>query len=132
MRNKLTVSLTMQDVYSVLGKLQEKSSAGPDNIPNVLLKRCRESLSWPLSILFTKSVDEGFLPQEWRDAVVTPVYKKGSKTTCGNYRPISLTCTAVKVMENWFAGPFSSMWKNTTSFATRSTGSAGILIVSFS
>jgi hypothetical protein len=93
------MSIFMQDVFGVLSNLREKKSPGPDDVPNVLLKRCKESLAWPLSILFTKSLQEGFLPQDWRDAIVTPIHKKGNKTKCENYRPVSLTSTVIKVME---------------------------------
>jgi hypothetical protein len=94
-----TLPIAMQDVYATLRDLKEKKSPGPDDIPNILLKRCRESLAWPLSILYKKSLDEGRLPQDWRDAIVAPIYKKGNKTVCENYRPVSLTSTVVKVME---------------------------------
>jgi len=31
---------------------------------------------------------------------VAPVFKKGQKYLCANYRPISLTCIASKLMEH--------------------------------
>ena len=40
-----------------------------------------------------------FLPSDWLDANITPVYKKGPKSISGNYRPISLTSTCCKVAE---------------------------------
>jgi hypothetical protein len=89
----------MQDVYSVLSNLEERKSSGPDGIPNVLLKRCKQSLALPLSILYNKSLHEGYLQQDWRDAIVAPIHKKGSKTKAENYRPVSLTSTVVKVIE---------------------------------
>ena len=39
------------------------------------------------------------MPQDWRDANVTPIHKKGSRTSCSNYRPVSLTSQIVKIME---------------------------------
>ena len=30
---------------------------------------------------------------------VTPIYKSGSKTDCGNYRPISVISAAAKILE---------------------------------
>jgi hypothetical protein len=92
-------SFTMQDVYTVLSGLNNKRSLGPDDIPNLLLKRCRQEIALPLSILFTESMAEGHLPQDWGDAIVIPIHKKGSKVVCENYRPISLTFTVLKIME---------------------------------
>ena len=40
------------------------------------------------------------MPQEWREATVFPLFKKGDPSSVSNYRPISLTCTQCKVMES--------------------------------
>ena len=40
------------------------------------------------------------MPPEWKRANVTPIFKKGSKGSRGNYRPVSLTCVLCKVMES--------------------------------
>ena len=39
------------------------------------------------------------VPADWKLANVTPIFKKGSKSVPGNYRPVSLTCVICKVME---------------------------------
>jgi hypothetical protein len=52
-----------------------------------------------LSLIFNPSLQTGMLPQDWRDAVVRPIHKQGDLTLCNNYRPISLTSIAVKVLE---------------------------------
>jgi ribonucleases P/MRP protein subunit RPP40 len=41
----------------------------------------------------------GKIPNEWSHAIVTPVYKGASASSVTNYRPISLTCVASKIME---------------------------------
>jgi len=40
------------------------------------------------------------VPKEWRTDVVTQVHKKGSTTSVGNYRPISVTCVPCKLLEH--------------------------------
>ena len=45
------------------------------------------------------SFETGELPRTWKDAVVTPVYKKGDRSNPGNYRPISLLSATSKVLE---------------------------------
>ena len=62
-----------------------------------IVKELSEELSIPLSIIFTKSFIEGQLPQNWKDVIMTLIYKKKEKS---NYRPTSLTCIACKVMES--------------------------------
>ena len=46
-----------------------------------------------------KSMITGEIPQDWRDAKIVPIYKKGNRSEPGNYRPVSLTCIVCKVME---------------------------------
>ena len=59
-----------------------------------------EELSEPLAVIFNLSLTTGTIPEMWKLANVTPIFKKGSKTTPGNYRPVSLTCIICKVMES--------------------------------
>ena len=39
------------------------------------------------------------IPDFWRIAFITRVFKMGNKDSASNYRPISLTSVACKVME---------------------------------
>ncbi|CAJ0918320.1 unnamed protein product [Ranitomeya imitator] len=46
-----------------------------------------------------ESIITGSVPQDWRIANVVPIFKKGTKTELGNYRPVSLTSTVGKILE---------------------------------
>jgi len=37
------------------------------------------------------------LPQQWKESIIVPVYKKGDKTEYSNYRGISLLPTTYKM-----------------------------------
>ena len=50
--------------------------------------------------IFQSSLDQGQLPQDWKSANITPIYKKGNRTDPANYRPISLTSTCSKIHEH--------------------------------
>ena len=39
----------------------------------------------------------GKTPQEWREAIIIPIYKKGCRTECSNYRGISLLSVVGKI-----------------------------------
>ena len=49
-------------------------------------------------IIFRKSVAEGVVPQEWKRANITPLFKKGSRSDPSNYRPVSLTSHVGKIL----------------------------------
>ena len=53
-----------------------------------------------LCFIFQQSFDNSELPHDWSQAMVVPAYKKGDRDSPINYRPISLTCLACKVMEH--------------------------------
>ncbi len=86
-------------VFKALGKLKLSNTRSPDDFPAILLKLARDSLCYPLSMLFTHSFYSGCLPAIWLTADVCPIFKKGVSCNPGNYRPISLTCILCKVME---------------------------------
>ncbi len=97
--NVNSIDFTPEIILKYLTKLNSQSAAGPDGLPGIFWKSLKNSLCYPLSILFTKSYCDGVLPSLWKKSIVTPVFKKGDPTLYCNYRPISLTCIACKVME---------------------------------
>ena len=86
-------------IFSILKNINPNKAMGPDKIHGLVLKNCAKYISKPLSLLFTKSYYFGDIPNEWKAALVVPVHKKGHKTDVENYRPISLTCIVMKIME---------------------------------
>ena len=93
--------LTRQAVQNKLNKLDTSKSTGPDKIPALILKTLSLEISLPLTIIYNKSLEEGTLPKDWKVAEVTGIFKKGSKSDPGNYRPVSLTSIICKVLESF-------------------------------
>ena len=40
------------------------------------------------------------LSEEWKESIIVPIYKKGDKTDCSNYKGISLLSTTYKLLSN--------------------------------
>ena len=59
---------------------------------------CQES-SWALTKLINQYISSGIVPETWKEAVVSPVLKKGSSIDKNNFRPVSCLVTASKVLE---------------------------------
>lgn len=90
-------------VVSMLLKLKTKSSPGPDDIPNIFLRRYAEALAPFITRIFQMSLSSATLPSDWLSARVVPVLKKGDATLVTNYRPISLTSSCCKLLEHIIA-----------------------------
>ena len=87
-------------VYDKLAHLDPSKAPGPEGWPVLSFKENAQQLCIPLSILFSKSLEFGLLPNSWKEAFVTPVFKKGNQSCVDNYRPISLTSPVIKIMES--------------------------------
>ena len=73
-------------VEEKLAKLNTSKSQGADELNPKLLSELRNVLCKPLTSLFNTSVQTGVIPQDWRDASVAPLHKKGSKNKSENYQ----------------------------------------------
>lgn len=97
---KLTfITVTEQEVLKKLQCLKINKSVGPDNIHPKLLLELKLTLAKPLAKLFQLSLNTGVVPEDWRIANVTPLFKKGSRCETKNYRPVSLTSIPCKILE---------------------------------
>ncbi|PKU36604.1 rna-directed dna polymerase from mobile element jockey- hypothetical protein [Limosa lapponica baueri] len=72
---------------------------GPDGMHPRVLRELAEVIAGSLSIIFERSWRTCEVPEHWRKANVTPVFKKCKKEDPGNYKPVSLTSIPGKMME---------------------------------
>ena len=87
-------------VKDKIENLRSSAAPGPDGICPRVLQGVVDVISAPLAAIYTKSLEEGMVPEDWKCANITPIFKKGSKASAGNYRPVSLTSILCKVMES--------------------------------
>ena len=92
-------SFTIEDVLSHIHKLDNTLSAGPDEVPSSLVKKCGTSLVLPLLTILNKSLEQGRVPSEWKKAFIAPIHKDANKHNMCNYRPISLLNVFAKLFE---------------------------------
>ena len=71
-------------ICNKLKKLNASKSPGTHQIFPIVLNRYAEELVRPSNALFTKSFQSGQVPQDWLDANVLPIYKKGHHSKPGN------------------------------------------------
>ena len=77
--------VTPEMIAKKIKKMKHNKSPGVDGIPPKLLKEIVEQISTPLAKLFNLSLEEGIVPSEWKEANITPLFKKGSRKKLMGY-----------------------------------------------
>ena len=88
--------VTPEIIAKKIKKMKDNKSPGVDGIPPKLFKEIVEQISIPLAKVL---LEEGIVPSEWKEANITPLFKKGSKNKPEHYRPVSLTSVVCKLLE---------------------------------
>ena len=80
-------------VFKAASRVKSKSTFAldPDGYPVILLQKLCSILAGPLSLFYNSFMSIGQVPDAWKKAAVTPVYKSGPSSNPANYRPISQT-----------------------------------------
>ena len=94
------VTFTPELIKAKIKKMKPSPTPGVDGFTVPLLQSVCDQISKPLSLIYNKSIQENKVPTDWREANVTPIFKKGARGKPSNYRPISLTSVPCKIMES--------------------------------
>jgi Reverse transcriptase (RNA-dependent DNA polymerase) len=99
LRGPEPIVINLEAVMSAVQSLKRGKSPGIDGLTASFLKIAGFEAACYLDSLFNQIIREGVIPSVWKKALVIPIFKGGEKRILGNYRPISLTSTACKVLE---------------------------------
>ena len=116
------MAITHQDIIDQIYKLDPNKSCGPDKIHPRVIKGTIDGLISPLFYIYTKSLHQGSLPASWKDAIITPIHKKGSKKVPSNYRPISLTSVFCRMLESIIKGKIMTYFDTNNLFSEQQHG----------
>ncbi|BES95313.1 WD repeat domain 59 [Nesidiocoris tenuis] len=94
-----SVDITEAMVARELQSLDVSKGMGPDGVPPVLLRSCRESLTYPIFVLFRRSLESGVFPSSWKSAFITPIPKTSERSKINGYRPVCSLSTLPKTLE---------------------------------
>jgi hypothetical protein len=85
------------EISTIIHRLRNNKAPGEDAIPPEIFKVCSPTISLWLKDIFNSIWLTEEIPQDWRESVLLPFFKKGDKSLCSNYRGISLIDVAGKI-----------------------------------
>ena len=122
-------TMSQEDLWCCVQRMKQHSAPGDDGIPSDFYRACWEDklayddwleacaqaqgvppdppdcyMTQALLQVIKLSWDYSLIPDDWTDSVVVSIPKKGDLSDTGNYRGISLMCTALKILCNWVSG----------------------------
>jgi hypothetical protein len=83
-------------------KLNTHKLPGIDQIPAELIETGGRIIWSEIHKLTSSVLKKEELPEEWKESVILPLYRKGDKTGCSNYRGISLLKLHTKLYPAFF------------------------------
>ena len=89
--------VTQAQVFTLFAGLKDNKASL--NVPNKLIKLVSGPLSMPFTRIYNESILSGQVPAVFKIPKVTPIYKSGSMSELGNYRPISVISSFSEVLE---------------------------------
>jgi hypothetical protein len=108
----------IDEVKTIIDNLQSSSSPGISQIPTVVLKFSAPILSKILVDFINHAIINCEIPNEWKIAIVSPLYKnKGDKSDPNNYRAISILPPIAKLFEKVIAKQITAYFEVNKIFA---------------
>ena len=86
-------------VEKELRKIKRNKATGLDDLPPTFLKDTARVIAKPVQYVINLSIQTGIVPDIWKSAKITPIFKSGAADLPGNYRPISVLPILSKILE---------------------------------
>lgn len=88
---------SVQEVKEIIAHLKNNKSGGENGIVAELLKVGTDVILDRLHQLVLRVWKEERMPKDWKTAILCPIYKKGDRSICNNYRGIALLDVCYKI-----------------------------------
>jgi hypothetical protein len=94
------IKISEKCVEKALNRLNPSKATVPDKVPVSILKETANIITPILAKNYQQSINTGQIPEDWKNTNIVPIFKKGDRSKPSNYRPVSLTSVASKILEH--------------------------------
>ena len=116
-RPLMNIDINQEDLPTKLQNLKPHKSPGPDGLQPRVLREISVPIAIPFRIIYKRMIQSSQLPEDFKIGEVIPIFKKGNRHYAANYRLVSLTSVASKVLESIFRDNIMSHMKRNNLFS---------------
>lgn len=91
--------ISLTELQNTIQKIKYGKAPGYDRITAEMVKNMGRKATEVLLKLLNQIWEEEQFPKDWQMALIVPIFKKGDKRDCNNYRGVTLLCTCMKIFE---------------------------------
>ena len=116
------LTITESKILLALKSLNINKSSGPYEKGARLLVELSKPISHPLRKIFETSIKTASIPNDWKEGIISAIYKKGNKSLASNYHPVSITSSLCKCMERIIINHMFEYMKENCLFSQKQYG----------
>ena len=104
--------VSKKDILTEIKMLDVSKTIQESDIPVKIIKANENFFAEAICFYFNKSLENGKFPNCLKLANITPVFKKGARTSKTNYRPVSILPVFSKIFERLLSRQLSEFFDN--------------------
>jgi hypothetical protein len=93
------VGISEAEVERAIREMRNGRSPGIDNITVEMIKAAGEIGTKWIHRIILNVWKQKRIPEDWRKGIIVPIFKKGDRKACNNYRGVTLMCQCAKLYE---------------------------------
>lgn len=98
------LEITPEEITKTVNGMKNGKAPAPGNLNIELVKAVLTILYETLAVIYNKYLREDMVPNEWKKATITSIYKKGNRRDCSNNQGISVMPSLARLYGHIFKG----------------------------
>ena len=83
-------NITGSEILGAISRMKRGKASGDDDLPVEIVKEAGEDAQKLLLTIMQNAYRQETVPAEWQKGIISPIFKKGDKALCENFKGISL------------------------------------------